>query len=135
MITEFAELELALRTDYDLLYNLPPEAIKSLHIEIQKWDDEKFEPVKDMFHDYYGIANIPTDVLRDICMHDVELAYEIHCEAVTDTSVRDQFGGRLMRYIGMPAWPCYGDSKEYTAEFYTKLPEALMKHGMFVLAG
>ena len=130
MITEFAELELALRTDYDLLYNLPPQAVKALHNEIQKWDDEKFEPVKDMFNDYYGIGNIPTQFLRDICLHDVTLAYEIHCGAERDTAVRDQFGNRLMLRLGMNAWPCYGNSEEYKKDFFAKLGPALAEHGL-----
>lgn len=130
MINTFEELNAKLKAENwslsidDVLTG--KDAIMLIAI-VQQWPEEKFKNVQDMFSDYYGLSNIDCKILREICIKDLDLAFEVHTDGVRDTCVRDRIGGALMKYIGCPAWPTYGDVQEYTQTFYVLLKQQCAK--------
>lgn len=98
-------------------------------------------PVKDVLHDYFRLE-LPDEFLIEVLNSDEELQREYNAGAIYDTCVRDLLinviGERLgvevnipnmFGEIGSSEWPMYGDSNEYTIEYFTQLNDKVHSVG------
>jgi hypothetical protein len=101
--------------------------IKAVLRDIEYLDEDFFDNLGKMFDNYFGITKISLEVYRKIVYSDFSLLFEIYCGAETDTAVRDISINALLKIIGSKPWPMYGNSKEYTADFFETLPKLIEK--------
>lgn len=85
-----------------------------------------------VLNNYYCI-DLPDEVIRQVLESDTELQDEIRDGAATDTHVRDMLIGCVCRRLEVSDYPCYGDTHEYTENFWNSMKSALEAVGGKVL--
>lgn len=85
-----------------------------------------------VLNNYHGI-DLPDEVIRQVLESDTELQDEIRDGAATDTHVRDMLIGCVCRRLEVSDYPCYGDTHEYTENFWNSMKSALEAVGGKVL--
>lgn len=91
----------------------------------------------DMLQDYFGVI-VPEDFLRMAVLSDKDITESVEENYITDTmdrgSLMDIIGDRLGILVSVPnlsgkasshSYPCYGDSNEYTENYFVQLREKL----------
>jgi len=66
--------------------------------------------------DYYGMK-VPNDMLQQVLVNDLELAYECYTDGIRDTCQRSVLVDAILKHIGMNSWPTYGEGEEYSKNF------------------
>lgn len=80
------------------------------------------EFASEVLNDYFNLS-LPNDFIKKVLLSDEELFREAMSFGTRDTFVRDLFIDVVMKHIGHTHWPMYGDSEEYSENFYIKLKE------------
>lgn len=86
---------------------------------------ESIRKYADMLDFYYGLQ-VPHNIIEAL----IAMYPQYKIEHPYDTVIREMFCGDLMKYIGMGAWPCYGDSVEYKTNFFKILDIQCAKFGI-----
>lgn len=130
MITNFDEFYEAIKaSDYEMTAeNLSMAEATLLKVLVSTGTEEQLAPAIDVLSDYYGIE-IPRNVLVELLQANLDLAMETFTGGISDTCQRELLAHALLRKIGAPEWPCYGDSKEAYNKFIADLPGHLAKVG------
>lgn len=114
--------------DWDFsIEDLDIQELKAVLRDIEYLDKDFFKGLDGMFNDYFNISNIPLEMYKKMVYSDFSLLFEIYCNAERDTAVRDVAIDALLKIIGSKPWPMYGNSKEYTDEFFENLPKLIEK--------
>ena len=77
-----------------------------------------------VLNNYHGI-DLPDEVIRQVLESDMELQDEIRGGAALDTCVRDMLIDRVCSQLQVSNYPCYGDTHEYTENFWNSMKSAL----------
>ena len=77
-----------------------------------------------VLNNYHGI-DLPNEVIRQVLESDTELHEAIRDGAATDTWVRDMLIDCVCRRLQVSNYPCYGDTHEYTENFWNSMKSAL----------
>lgn len=85
-----------------------------------------------VLNNYHGI-DLPDEMIRRVLERDTELQDEIRRGAATDTYVRDMLIDRVCHLLQVSNYPCYGDTHEYTENFWNSMKSALEAVGGKVL--
>ena len=85
-----------------------------------------------VLNNYHNI-DLPDIVIRQVLECDAELQDEIRDGAATDTWVRDMLIDCVCRRLQVSNYPCYGDTHEYTENFWNSMKSALEDVGGKVL--
>lgn len=85
-----------------------------------------------VLNNYHGI-DLPDETIRQVLESDMELQDEIRHGAATDTWVRDMLIDCVCRRLQVSNYPCYGDTHEYTENFWNSMKSALETVGGKVL--
>lgn len=81
----------------------------------------------------YHCIDLPDTVIQQVLECDAELQDEIRSGAATDTYVRDMLIDQVCRLLQVSNYPCYGDTHEYTENFWNSMKSALEAVGGKVL--
>ena len=85
-----------------------------------------------VLNNYHNI-DLTDIVIRQVLECDAELQDEIRDGAATDTWVRDMLIDCVCRRLQVSNYPCYGDTHEYTENFWNSMKSALEAVGGKVL--
>lgn len=85
-----------------------------------------------VLNNYYCI-DLPDDVIRQALVYDMELQDVIRCGEATDTYVREMLISQVCNQLQISDYPCYGDTHEYTENFWNSMKSALEAVGGKVL--
>lgn len=137
MITNFQEYEAAYFSKenqyykYDFIDKLSHEEVKMLKHEIENWSSEQLAEGHRVLSDYYGMK-ISDNFLKQICIDNFNMAFEIYTKGVSDTCQRSVLVGAVLYEMGMGSWPTYGDGDEAYKKFMTQLKETGPQFGVEV---
>lgn len=134
MIESFDELEQAYKNNeyeefHRILQSLSEIEVKALRHEIDTWDNHYID-VGNMLDCYFGIEQVPKQILKEMFYEDLDLALEIHNGCTTDTMVRELLIDALMKKIGCTQYPTYGDSSIRVSQFMTSFYEKTAERGI-----
>lgn len=138
MITNFKEYEEAYFSEdnksytYDFIDNLSKEEVQSLIKEIKTWTEKDLSEGDSVLQDYYGLK-VPESLLKEICVDNLNIAFEIYTQGVGDTCQRSILVKAVLSKIGMSSWPTYGEGTEALVSFMEKLKQTAPKYGITVI--
>lgn len=129
MITNFQEFYQAIKdSDYTMTADNLSLAEQTLLRVLVAGASEELVPAEDVLSDYFGIQ-IPRSLLSEILQNDLDLAMETFTNGISDTCQRDILITAVLKRLGAPDWPTYGDGKEASEKFFKALPEFVEKAG------
>ena len=131
-IDNFEKIEAALEeVDYDWDAILTPENIDSLKNVVASWSEPELKNGHAVLDDYYSIK-IPSQMLKEILIQDIELAYEVYTDGIRDTCQRELMVDATLRYMGLRSWPINGEGDKVMKDFVAELKEKSSKFGVEV---
>lgn len=141
MINSFEEFEKQYLADdndkckYDFIDSLTEEEIEALQKEVANWTEKEMSEGLRVLSDYYALK-VPVDFLKQLCVEDLDLAFEIYSEGISDTCQRTILVNRVLRHIGVGSWPTYGETAgtDVFEKFTDKLKEQAVKHNITILS-
>ena len=129
MISNFQECYKAIQdSDYMMTADNLSLAEQTLLRVLVAGASDELVPAEDVLSDYFGIQ-LPRTLLSEILQNDLDLAMETFTNGISDTCQRDVLITAVLRRIGAPEWPVYGDGKEAAQKFFKVLPEFVEKAG------
>ena len=95
------------------------EETLSLQKEVQSWDSKRLYPAVRTLSKYYH-TTLPEQFLKDVLCTDLDIAYEVYSNGVSDTSQREILIDMVMKKIGVPSWPLNCQNQVYVDDFFEK---------------
>ena len=122
MITNFSEFLAAKRASNWALTaeDLEQQEAAALVADIQTWGDEKFASANDQLHDWFGLE-VPTSLLKEVAMSDLDLAEEIYSGGVSDTCQREILIDAVLKKMGLRNWPINIEGERVAKDFLNQL--------------
>lgn len=130
MISNFDDFYAAIKaSDYSMdASNLSMAEQTILKVLVSTGTDDDLSGAVRVLENYYGVS-IPRECLVEILQADLNLAMETFTKGIGDTCQRELLMSALLKKIGAPEWPCYGDGHDAYTNFMEILPSYLEKVG------
>lgn len=122
-IDNFEKLESALEeADYDFDAVLNQESIEALKAVVATWGEDELKNGHAVLEYYYSMK-IPSQMLKEILIENIELAYEVYTDGIRDTCQRELIVDTTLRYMGLRSWPLNGEGDNVMKDFVEALNE------------
>lgn len=108
-----------LDVDSDSLTSLTAQ-LRTTPYNVNAWTHVELQAAADVMHDYYNL-NVSDSLLKAVLLTKPRLAREIATGGIRDTCQRELLGDAILSYVGVSAWPAYGDTDEYKRTFNQQL--------------